>query len=138
MPKTKYKTKQRDEILHFFMDNEDKCMTAREVCSHVSAGEATVFRALSSLTEEGLLKRFNGDSGRGECAYYQINYCSDKHIHLKCEKCGRLIHMDCGFMKNIVDHFKTEHGFMLNCGKTVIYGLCSDCADKNSGGKDIQ
>ena len=62
---SKYKTKQRDEILRLFMDNEGKCMSAREVCSVVTAGEATVFRALSSLTEEGLLKRFNGDSGRG-------------------------------------------------------------------------
>ena len=63
---SKYKTKQRDEILRLFMYNEGKCMSAREVCSVVTAGEATVFRTLSSLTEEGLLKRFNGDSGRGE------------------------------------------------------------------------
>lgn len=40
---SKYKTKQRDEILRLFMDNEGKCMSAREVCSVVTAGEATVF-----------------------------------------------------------------------------------------------
>ena len=124
----KYRTKQRDEILRLFMDNSDKCMNAREVCSEVTAGEATVFRTLASLTEEGMLKKFNGDSGRGECAYYQLNSCDEDHIHLKCEKCGRLIHMDCGFMKTISDHFKDEHGIVLNCRKTVIYGLCSVCA----------
>ncbi len=124
----KYRTKQRDEILRLFKENSDKCMNAREVCSKVSAGEATVFRTLASLTEDGLLKRFNGDSGRGECAYYQLNSCEEEHIHLKCAKCGKLIHMDCEFVEKISEHFKKEHDFILDCRKTVVYGMCSACA----------
>ena len=131
MPKVKYKTRQRDEILKYFMANGDKCLSAREVCAAVTAGEATVFRALASLTEDGLLKKFCGESG--ECSYYQLNSCREDHIHLKCEKCGRLIHMDCDFMNSIAEHFKNDHGFMLDCGKTVIYGMCSDCAEKKDG-----
>ena len=38
--------------------------------------------------------------------------------------------MDCGFMETISEHFKNEHGFILDCRKTVIYGLCNDCAEK--------
>lgn len=127
MAATKYKTKQRDEILRFFMDNEDKCYTAREVCANVKAGEATVFRALSSLAEDGRLKRFTGE--RGDGAYYQFSTCSaDDHIHLKCVECGKLIHMDCTFMAEIIDHFREHHGFTVDCEKTVIYGLCDECA----------
>lgn len=125
----KYKTRQRDEILNYFRDNSGKCLSARDVCGGVSCGEATVFRTLASLTEEGLLKRFNGDSGRGECAFYQLSSCEEEHIHLKCSKCGTLIHMDCGFVRNIEEHFRKEHGFVLDCRKTVIYGLCSKCAE---------
>jgi len=42
MADIKYKTKQREEILNFFIQNKDKCFSAREVCSFVKAGEATV------------------------------------------------------------------------------------------------
>ncbi len=124
-----YRTKQRDEILRFFMDHEDECYTAREVCRQVNAGDATVFRTLGTLTEEGLLKRFTA-TGHQESAAYQYNACGTHcdHIHLKCSRCGILLHMDCTFMKEIEEHFRREHGFLLDCGQTVIYGLCESCA----------
>ncbi len=130
MAKRVYKTKQRDEILRFFMDNEDECFSAKDIIGKVEAGEATVFRTLASLAEEGKIKRFTGGSGHGDCAYYQFNSseaCAS-HIHLKCQNCGKLIHMDCTFMEEIVSHFRREHAFVVDCGKTVIYGLCGDCA----------
>ena len=121
----KYKTKQRDEILGVFRDNPEKCMSAREVAAMVDAGEATVLRALSALTEEGLLRRFSADA-KGS-AQYRLNTCADEHIHLKCLGCGRLIHMDCGFTENIREHFMKDHDFMLDSSRTVIYGVCGDC-----------
>lgn len=124
----KYKTKQRDEILSFFTEHGDSCFTARDVCQKVSCGEATVFRTIASLTEEGKLKRFVSGDGRST-AYYQLNSCEHDcgHIHLKCNKCGQLIHMDCGFIKELLSHFTTEHNFTVDSGKTVIYGLCEGC-----------
>ncbi|MGN1345826.1 MAG: Fur family transcriptional regulator [Eubacteriales bacterium] len=128
--RTTYKTKQRDEILRFFMDHEDACFSARDIIAHVTAGEATVFRTLAALTKEGKLKKFTGGSGRGDCAYYQFNSSEEctSHIHLKCSGCGKLIHMDCTFMEEILTHLKREHAFSVDCGKTVIYGICGDCS----------
>lgn len=124
--KTTYKTKQRDEILRFFTEHRDRCFSARDLIGQVDAGEATIFRALSTLTNEGKLKKFNG--GSGESAYYQFNASECAlHIHLKCRGCGRLIHMDCAFMKEILEHFRNEHAFTVDCGQTVIYGLCGGC-----------
>ena len=126
MPETKYRTKQRDEILRFFMDNEDKCFTARDVCARVKAGEATVFRTISSLVDDGRLKRYTG--GRGEGAYYQLSTCSSgDHIHLKCSKCGRLIHMDCEKMTAVKAHILKEHDFIIG-GELVINGICVACS----------
>ena len=127
-----YKTKQRDAVLKFFMDHADSCFTVRDVYGQVDAGETTVFRAITSLTEAGLLRKFTVGSGRGECACYQYDSCSGKsgHIHLKCEECGELIHMDCAFMETILSHFLNEHGFSVDCGRTVIYGLCAECREK--------
>lgn len=130
MSEIRYKTKQRDEILSFFAENRDKCFTAKDVCSNVKAGEATVFRTIAKLTEEGLLNRFTSGSGR-ECSYYQYNGCchSADHIHLKCNKCGKLIHMDCEFIGKLLSHFMEEHSFTVDSGKTVIYGCCKSCTE---------
>ena len=125
----KYHTRQRDAVLRFFMDHEERCFTAREVYEQVEAGEATVFRAITALTESGLLRKFTSGSGRSDSATYQYNPCGEHadHIHLKCGRCGELIHMDCAFMQEILSHFLNEHGFAVDCGRTVIYGLCEKC-----------
>ena len=130
--KTTYRTRQRDGILRFFTEHPDRCFTARDLVGQVDAGEATIFRALAALTEEGKLKKFTG--GSGESAYYQFNNAGcDLHLHLKCRGCGKLIHMDCAFMQEILSHFRNEHSFTVDCGQTVIYGLCGDCTgQKNS------
>ncbi|MBE6627146.1 MAG: transcriptional repressor [Ruminococcaceae bacterium] len=127
MSETRYKTRQRDEILAFFADHKDECFTAKEVCGRVSAGEATVFRTIAKLTDEGLINRFV--SGSRECAHYQYNGCTHTdHIHLKCNKCGELIHLDCEFVGKLLSHFMDEHSFTVDSGKTVIYGCCKNCA----------
>ncbi len=128
-----YKTKQRDEILHFLMEHKDSCFSAKEITEGVTAGEATVFRTLAVLVRENRIRKFSqGGSGRGECSYYQYNAdetCA-MHIHLKCEDCGKLLHMDCNFMDEITSHFSKDHGFFVDCGRTVIYGRCTDCMSK--------
>jgi Fur family ferric uptake transcriptional regulator len=131
-----YRTKQRDEILRFFMDHADRCFSVKEVRGQVDAGEATVFRAITALTEAGMLRKFTVGSGRGESAFYQYADCGDRpeHIHLKCEQCGELFHMDCAFMETILSHFRDEHGFEVDCGRTVIYGICGTCRASGKNG----
>jgi len=132
MEQRKYKTRQMDEILRFFMENSDTCFSARDIVERVEAGEATVFRTLAILVRENRIRKFSAGNGKGECAHYQYNESEEclNHIHLKCEECGRLIHMDCSFMDEITSHFSREHGFLVDCGKTVIYGLCEECSEK--------
>lgn len=127
-----YNTKQRDEILGFFNRHSGGCFTAKDIIrsGEVSVGEATVYRTLSRLAGQGVLKRFtDGEEG----ASYKLGgeECSC-HFHLKCESCGRVIHMDCGFMADMKRHIESSHGFIVDIGKTVIYGLCADCSDEKT------
>ncbi len=128
-----YNTKQRDEIVEFFSRHRGGCFTAKELIrsGEISVGEATVYRTLSKLAGQGVLKRYTGD---GAGASYQLNESEacDSHFHLKCERCGRLIHMDCTFMADMKKHIEDSHSFTVNIGKTVIYGLCSDCTAENT------
>lgn len=126
--KVSYNTKQRDEIVEFFSRHRGGCYTAKELIhsGEISVGEATVYRTLSKLANQGVLKRYTGD---GAGASYQLNESEkcDSHFHLKCEKCGQLIHMDCTFMADMKKHIENSHDFTVNIGKTVIYGLCGKC-----------
>ena len=129
MSDNSYKTKQRDEIVEFFNTHRGKCYTAKDliISGEVSSGEATVYRTLSKLAGQGVLKRFTD----GDAACYQLNEndeCST-HFHLKCEKCGKLIHMDCGFMGVVNRHIEQNHSFFVDIGKTVFYGLCGECKE---------
>mgnify|MGYP004527304383 CR=1 FL=1 len=137
MGEKKYKTKQRDEILRFFEENQGECFSAREVAKKVEAGEATVFRTIAFLCENGYLRRFKGDSSS---AFYQYNLCPmhGAHIHLMCEKCGSIIHMDCSFVDDLRRHFKDEHSFELDCAKTIIYGTCADCAVNSVNNENVE
>ncbi|MBQ4165394.1 MAG: transcriptional repressor [Oscillospiraceae bacterium] len=131
MDKMSYNTKQRDEIVEFFGRHRGGCFTAKDIIKsgEISVGEATVYRTLSKLANQGVLKRYTGD---GAGASYQLNEgeSCNSHFHLKCESCGRLIHMDCGFMADMKKHIESSHDFTVNIGKTVIYGLCGDCGSK--------
>ena len=129
MDRNNYNTKQRDEIVEFFSRHRGKCFSAKDIIrsGEIKSGEATVYRTLSKLAENGVLKRFI-DGASGAC--YQLVESSDcdKHFHLKCEKCGKLIHVDCGFMAEIKQHIEASHDFYVDLGKTVFYGLCGDCS----------
>lgn len=125
-----YKTKQRSELLDFFKQNKDKCFLAKDIIksSCVTLGEATIYRALSRFVDEGILKKFISSDGSG--AYYQYNESTNEcnhHFHLKCVKCGTLIHMDCSFLKDMTYHINSEHGFSVDNSKTTLYGTCKNC-----------
>jgi len=130
-----YNTKQKKEILRCFEENKTTCLKARDIMDMVSSdiGEATVYRTLAALTEEGKIKKFISE--KGQSSYYQFvsdEVCST-HFHLKCIECGELIHLDCVFLDHFEKHIKDEHDFEVDNGKTVIYGKCKKCryTDKN-------
>jgi len=133
MDRNNYNTKQRDEIVEFFSKHRGKCFSAKEIIKsgEIKSGEATVYRTLSKLAESGVLKRYT-DGSAGACYQLAESADCDKHFHLRCEKCGKLIHIDCEFMAEIKGHIEENHDFFVDLGKTVFYGLCGDCAKGES------
>lgn len=128
MDRNNYNTKQRDEIVEFFSRHRGSCFTAKDIITsgEVTVGEATVYRTLTKLANQGVLKRFTGD---GSGCVLPANGRAEMLQPLPPEMRPRqkLIHMDCGFMKEMQQHIEKNHGFAVDVGRTVIYGLCSDC-----------
>ena len=44
-----------------------------------------------------------------------------------------MIHLECGFMKDILAHLEEHHGFALECSSSVLYGMCRECKEMESG-----
>ncbi len=128
-----YKTKQRDLILEELKKHESRHFTVEDVItllhnSGSDVGKSTVYRYLEKLAQEGIVKKYTVDGERSICYQYLHSHqsCSN-HYHLKCEKCGKLIHMECETVDRLSEHIFVHHNFHLNAAKCVFYGTCENC-----------
>ncbi|TDD18428.1 Fur family transcriptional regulator [Nonomuraea diastatica] len=75
-------------------------------------GLTTVYRALASMTEAGLVHAF---THAGEAVYRLCG--SAEHHHLVCRVCGLVAERE---EKDLVDGFRAEE----------VYGICAACAER--------
>ena len=137
----KYQTEQKKRLIAFLAENENRQFSAEELSvllekegddAGKTPGKSTVYRLVSELTEEGMLRRFPRSEGSGwTYQYHRVSDCMG-HLHLKCEKCGTLLHLECGMSKELLAHIESEHGFLVDNQKTVLFGLCAACRSAES------
>ena len=136
MKQNNYNTKQKTAIMRYVKSMKDKHFTVDSICETMSkngemVGRTTVYRFLEKLSSEQVLRKYAASSGESVCyQYVDDSHSCHEHFHLKCEKCGSLIHMECDELSDVATHIKEHHGFSLNPLKTVIYGVCEGCSEK--------
>ncbi|MBE6673950.1 MAG: transcriptional repressor [Ruminococcaceae bacterium] len=128
-----YSTKQREVILAYLKENNAH-VTASDVIFHLKeegcvVSTATVYRTLEKLEKDGVVKKMIIGEGTGACYQYIDGDGCSEHFHLKCVKCGRLIHLSCEFLHSMESHIFNEHGFTVSSGRTIIYGTCAQCSN---------
>lgn len=136
-----YRTKARTEMMHYLEENRLRTVSAEDILldlrkKGLRISATTVYRYLERLCQEHVAMKFVAE--KGEKAVYQLEHAEKQckeHLHLKCLKCGRVIHMDCGFMEEVEEHLKAEHGFALQCEGSVLYGVCEVCERQKSEGE---
>lgn len=128
-----YNTKQREAILSYLIQLSGEHVTAAQIASYfheveTAIGRTTIYRHLDKMTESGDLRRYTTDGISGAC-YQFVDHPQNcpNHLHLKCETCGELKHLDCDMLHDIHHHVLNEHDFQINSLKTVLYGHCRDC-----------
>ena len=131
--KNQYRTKQRENLLSFLAEHPHTHFTAADICEHFRTGEqkigtTTVYRQLERLVSEGQVKKYQFEEGDSAC----FEYIGEKEdtvpcYHLKCEVCGRLIHLECREITMFEQHITEHHGFLIDPKRTVFYGICQDC-----------
>lgn len=131
-----YKTEQRKILLQFFAGNASESYSAEQVMAQLPSQQisrSAVYRNLDKMVQEGLLRKHMDPDGHK--ALFQYVDCSRhcERIHLQCEKCGRIFHMenaaDEAKLKSVLD----KSGFRLDEQATMLPGTCRDCLTTPAG-----
>ncbi len=133
--KAQYKTRQMTELLAFLKSVQGSHVTVNDICSHfqkegIAVGTTTVYRNLEKMVKEGLVAKYVVEGASSACFEYIGARESCKQpvcYHCKCEKCGKLIHMQCNEVGSLRQHLLEHHSFEMNSLRTVFYGVCGEC-----------
>jgi len=131
--KKEYNTRSKTIIKNIFSENEGKELTSRDVIelTRGRVGEATVYRLLNTLSEDGTVERRLTSDG---AVYSFVDHHGDCGcgFHLHCVGCGNVLHLRCETMSGMRHHIIKEHGFVPLVETTVIDGYCDKCKKTNA------
>ena len=135
-----YQTLQRKALVDFLYRHPGLAFTAQGLAKALkedpvtaqTVGESTVYRLLQKLTAQGLLKRYLSEGSR--CYVYEMTprgRSCDGHLHLKCIRCHKLIHLGEEETSRITRETEKQ-GFSLDKGQTLLIGQCAACREELS------
>ena len=124
----KYLTKQRRQLIRYLEQHTDELLTAQNISQALNGiSVSAVYRNLSAMEEDGLLKRSIRENSRE--AFYQYIAapgCKDS-LHLSCRVCGKSIHLGDPETQQLLDSTLKTTGFQIDKSETILYGICADC-----------
>lgn len=132
--KKEYNTKSKTIIKNIFRENVGKELTSRDVIEMTRGivGEATVYRLLNALFDDGIIERRLTDAGAVYTFVESHSECGCG-FHLHCVGCGNTLHLRCPEMRDARHHIVSEHGFVPLVETTVIDGYCDKCKKADMG-----
>lgn len=84
--------------------------------------EATIYRTLSFLSEQGIAMQAHMGSGQ---LVYEI--AGHDHHHLICRMCGATMQIDHELLEELYTGFEQQTGYRIDSLHTTFFGLCPDC-----------
>ena len=128
-----YNTKQKRSILQLLENNKERQFSCEELTEELKktgtpVGKTTVYRYLDSLVKSGQVRKYSDtDSKIAFFQYIDKQLNCQEHMHLRCTRCGELVHLGCDFMCEVGEHILKHHNFRVDNSKTVILGVCENC-----------
>lgn len=129
-------TKQKQVIVDFLKDNQDRHLTADEIVdnlktSNLKVSKATVYRLLNNLSEDGTLRKYLLSESLSSCYQYveDLHECN-RHYHLICDVCGSVLHFDNTYMDKLQESVLENNNFKIDLQKVIFYGKCKVCISK--------
>lgn len=117
-----YKTKQKDLILNT-IKKYNKSFTINDIYNDLNGkvGLTTIYRFIEKLIIDNRVIKNNNKYE------YLVDCDKDNHFYLKCNICGKMIHIDCDCIEELMHHVKIKHKFKIDKEKMVINGICKEC-----------
>jgi Fur family transcriptional regulator, ferric uptake regulator len=111
--------------------DERCCLTVPELHERVrqrrpGVGIASVYRALETLDELGLVRRI--ELGSGGAQYEAAEPSVDHHHHLVCGDCGRVEAFRDDRLEHVIDNVSKAAAFRIDEHDVVLRGLCETCS----------
>ena len=134
---TGYQTQQRNLLIAFFESHPDETFTIDEITQQMRSeqGDAapsrsTVYRTVADLEKENCLKRiYLANQRRSAYQYCNPHVCAG-HLHIRCEKCNALMHLNANVSETIAKLLKSDANVSLDIGNTVLLGCCEKCSQQ--------
>ena len=110
---------------------ESCCVSAQAIHDVVrrrrpGAGVASVYRALETLTELGLVHRI--DLRAGGARYEPAEPSGDHHHHLVCGDCGKVEAFSDDHLEHVIHNVSEAASFRIDDHDVVLRGRCEACA----------
>ena len=125
-----YNTLQKTNVLDLFKLNSNKQYSADEVFDIIGSegcGKSTVYRLLTRMCDEGILRKYTQEGSKKSVYQYSSTHCVH-HIHLRCIKCGTVIHLDDVFTQDIQNKIFKSKKFIIDESIAVLPGECLACS----------
>ena len=106
------------------------CLSVQEIHDLVRVrrsrvGIASVYRALETLTELGLVHRL--ELGSGGAHYEPAQPSGDHHHHLVCGDCGKVEAFSDDRLEHVIDNVSRTAAFRIDEHDVVLRGRCDSC-----------
>jgi Fur family ferric uptake transcriptional regulator len=110
--------------------DERCCLTVPELHDRVrqrrpGIGLASVYRALETLDELGLVRKI--ELGSGGAQYEAAEPSGNHHHHLVCDDCGRVAAFSDDHLEHVIDKVSKAAAFRIDEHDVVLRGLCESC-----------
>lgn len=127
-----YNTRQKALVIDCLTGNQDRYLGVDDVLVMLheagkEIGRTTIYRNLEALVTSGQVLK--ATFLKGEARYRLAP--GKRSGQLVCLSCGCTLPLDCTMLSDFAVHVQTHHGFEIDSSRTVLYGLCASCAQKN-------
>ncbi len=121
------KSTKKRRLLLSILQSENRAMTAEELLEKampiLPMNASTVYRALNSLTEKGILNKTLRKDGK---AYFTLEK-HDHHHRLTCTVCQKVISIDSCPLEELTEDLAKKTGFHITGHTLEFHGVCPDC-----------
>ena len=132
-----YQTHQRNQLISFFEAHPHETFTIDEITEKLrdqlgqdAPSRSTVYRTVADLEKEKLLQRIYLADRRRSAYQYRDQHACASHLHIRCEKCNRVIDIDMD-QEGLRQQAAEQSGFVVNGVSISFVGICPECREKS-------